>query len=61
MIPLFIKRFICSWFHPTWKIIAQSKGGNTYKVECNSCHLLYGMNDDVRAVLPWSEEMEKFF
>lgn len=41
------------------KIVNESRGGSK-KVLC-SCGSLYGMNDDARAFLPWTEEMEKFF
>ena len=49
----------CLWFHKM-KIIAKSQGGQSSKVLCK-CGRLYGMNDDARAFVPWTEEMERFF
>ncbi len=55
----YLMMYWCLWFHKM-KIVAKSRGGNSSKVQC-SCGRFYGMNDDARAFLPLSDEMDKFF
>lgn len=30
-------------------------------IKCDSCGKMFAMNDDVRQILPWDEEFEKFY
>ncbi len=53
-----MNRLLCWLFCHPRLIVVHRCSKTSYKVQCVRCRRYFGMNDDVRSFLVWSEDLE---
>jgi hypothetical protein len=53
-----VKRLLCTLFGHKYYFIKRYTP-TTRKIGCERCGRHFGMNDDVRCVVPWDDELEE--
>ncbi len=57
---LFLRRILCTIGYHRY-IVAQELTNRSRRIACPYCHKSWGMNDDVRAVIPWDYELADLY
>ena len=59
--------FLCWWSNPPFSFhhknirVVKRLSPNSYKAECKDCGRAFGINEDIRVVLPWNSELEDMY
>ena len=56
----FLKRVLCLIFGHKY-VLTQQLSNQSRRIACIRCHEMFAMNDDVRAVVPWSAEFHRLY